>query len=225
MSGQMNADQLCDAIRNRVYALANRVSEELETETSKAMDEASMEFGQYQQSKITELFNNAVSYFYNQYEPVFYKRQGDPNTLSGGLYDVLSLKVDEFGQVEYDSPFDLIDEDRMHKDREGNSLFQKVFMQGWHGGAESIAESKVGTWGAHPNPGVPYYRTPHPKYARWGERAKQSVSPWTTFNTSVRDAESGIILQRFKEISQRHNDDAVQKVVQMIPQIREEIDV
>lgn len=217
-------DQLCDAMRNRIYGLANRISVELNAETSKAMDNASMEFGQYQRSKITDLFNNAVSYFYNQYSPEFYERQGDPDTLSGGLYELLSLQTDEFGQVLYDDPMDMIDANRLHGDRRGNSLFKKVFLQGWHGGAEGIDTSKIDQWGAHPNPGTPYYRTPHPIYSRWGEKAVRSTSPWVIFNQSVREAESGIILQKFKEISQRHNDEAVQRVIDSIPQYRAELD-
>ena len=139
------------------------------------------EFRKYQREKIEIMFMEAVNEFYNSYSPNTYVRQY-------GLLDVLSLQIDENGEIARDGNTDqeiinkMFNPSAMHKDRHGGDLFNKVFVQGWHGGAES------GT--GHPHSGVPYYRTPYPYFSHWGNMAVKTASPFELLKAKVASAET-----------------------------------
>lgn len=230
MSKYKDVDNLIDGIHSNIHKLAERTLEALNKETLEAMDNAYKEFGEYQQSKIRQIFNEAVDTFYSSYTPNSYDR-------TYGLYDVLDMKLNDKGVVNTEDPtyMDLFNPDKLHTDRSGNSLFNKVFIEGYHGGAENISGTKSDIWGAHPSPGNPYYRAPgwvkYPgeikkkwhKYGKWGRRSVQTASPYKIFSHELSAAEATEIFDNFKEISQRHNDAAVDRVKRDIPKLQAEI--
>lgn len=63
-------------------------------------------------------------------------------------------------------------------------VFENSFMGGFHGGA---------TYGEnHPDPGVPYWRTPPPNYPYWSFPAAHDVSPYLRINSAFDDYETKI---------------------------------
>lgn len=231
MGKYSDIDSLVDEMRTNLRRLADRTLDALNEETSKAMEDANHEFGAYQQMFIEQIFRNAVDAFYDAYSPKSYQR-------TGGLYDVLDLKLDDSGMVVMGANGDyrsLFNETNFHSDRSGGNLFEKVFIDGYHGGAESISGGKADVWGAHPSPGIPYYRAPglvrysgetrkrwH-RYGRWGSRAIRTESPYKIIARNLSAAEATEMFSKFKEISQKHNDAAVEKVRQNIPKFHAEI--
>lgn len=107
----------------------------------------------YKQS-LEDVGRDVISKWYASYEPIIYKRQlrltkAFRVTLDGTKYD-----------VEFDSSF-----------IGGNEyIFENSFMQGYHGGAISGE--------GHPSPGIPYWRTPIPRFSEWGRPALRSFSPY-----------------------------------------------
>ena len=157
---------------------------------------ATKEFGVYQEKRISDLFHEAVQEFYDAYSPEYYDR-------AYGLNELLDVHKGPNGSVEYDTVEDLIDSSNMHTDRNGGSLYEKVFVRGWHGGAERGP--------GHPAPGVPYYRAPYSIYAHWSRPAVRTEPPLEIFRKSVESAESGDILQAYKSITARHFDVTTKK--------------
>ena len=218
-------------INSDLERLANRTLDELNKATTKASELAIQEFGAYQREEIARIFNSAVDQFYEAYSPRFYKR-------THSLYDVLDMKIDNSGGVNYgnESLFrDLYDESQMTSTRSGGSIFDQVFVHGYHGGAPSIDSGKAEIWGKHPDPGTPYYRKPgfvkYPnsnrrkwhRYGKWGRKAIQTKAPIKMVYDELSIAEGGYILDKFKEISQKYNDEAVQGVIDKIPILMKQI--
>ena len=187
------------------------------------------EFGEFQRAKIANIFHEAIESFYAAYTPHVYKR-------TYSLYKLLEMSLDERGIVEYDSALDLVDREKMHLDRSGNnSLFDTVFLEGWHGGAKSISPQKESTWGEHPSTGTPYYRArgmvqypdnPRPKmhrYGRWGRVAFRSKAPYEIFSEALDDAEENDLAQMFQEISQKNWDKLCENLQSDLTKIKREI--
>ena len=177
------------------------------------------EFGVYQQGLIKQIFNEAVDNFYSSYNPEIYERQFD-------LYNVLSLRLNNYGEVINDTYEEFFDPTDMHPDRRGHyhwdgaggfeSLFDLTFMSGYHGGA---ADSEDGT---HPLTGIPYYRTPHPYYSHWGESAVHSIAPFIHFKTMLDEAnrQGGVIDQMFETLGNEHLKGVFDEIVERdIPEL------
>lgn len=98
--------------------------------------------------------DDVITQWYSTYDPIFYNRSGD-------LYDAFRVNLDGVNyRVDFDSSL-----------MDGNEyIFENSFMKGYHGGAIS--------GDGHPNPGIPYWRTPHPWYYEWGRPAFRSFSPY-----------------------------------------------
>lgn len=236
MGKYYDIDLAISTLRAKYKELGNRVLNRLNEECSIEIRKAYEEFGLYQRRVITDLFNDAVINFYDSYTPKRYKRQGDVGKKSGGLFDVLDLKTDETGRVIFNSDngyMDLYDRTALHSDRNGGSLFENVFVNGYHGGSTKIAGSKESIWGAHPAPGVPYYRKPgfvtiNGKrkwhiYGAWGKRAYVSESPQKYIYRNLIKAESGAMHDELYKLAHKHNDVAVDRVKKEIPQIISEV--
>ena len=204
-----NAAAICDQIIAKLHQHAEKVLAVMNEETEKAMDEAYIEFGDYQRMAITEIFTDAVREFYNAYSPSSYSR-------TNGLYDILELKTNEYGIVEYGSVTDLLEPGNMHTDRSGGDLFAKVFMLGWHGGATGTDK-----WGVSKS--SPHYRTPVGWYTHWGAPAAWSEPPYDIFERNLEEAESGRIFSEFKKISDKHNELAMARVRKLLPSINAEV--
>lgn len=158
---------------------------------SKFVKDLKKDFSSKQRAIIERMFRESVTKFYNAYSPSVYTRQGHPDDGSGGLYELLSINMGGNDMIAMSLPGydELYDASQMHSGRNGyDGLFDKVFMQGWHGGAESISDEKAGIYGRHPSPGTPYYRTPPGSYARWGRRAKQSQSAYDIMREKIDSA-------------------------------------
>ena len=224
-------NRMCDEMISRQREFADEILRVMNDETSKAMTEAYKKFGEEQKKAIEDIFNDAVSSFYDDYTPKIYKER------QYGLYDLLSLRYDERGMVENGNNGDyedFFDESKLHTDRHGGSLYELTFLEGWHGGAKTISTNKAKTWGSHPSKGTPYYRTGgyvilngkrvwH-KYGAWGRQAKQTTpSPYEKFRSEMISAEGGSIYQMFKTISDKYNDEAMKIVNNKMSQLHKKI--
>ena len=128
-----------------------------------------------------QVFDEAVEKFYADYKPKIYERPSDEGH---GLYDLYGVEIegDKFNisvdsdNLTYDpNRVDAVDDQSLFKEY----LFEETWNQGYHGGADKISEKKAEKLGAHPHPGTPWYRTPHPSYWSWKENgaAKRTKSP------------------------------------------------
>ena len=223
MAKYADIESMCDRIQGDLHKIAEETLELMNRETEKHMDLAYIEFGDYQRRTIREIFANAVQTFYDAYTPAYYNR-------SEGLFDVLDIHENADGTVAYDTVDNLLDPSAMHKDRKGGDLYNKVFVKGWHGGAESgryipkrntsdkktTKRTKQGMSSMnsiqHPSPGTPYYRTPETIYSYWGKRAVRTTSPYDLFKNELHTAEGGYIFAEFKRISDKYNELAMESV-------------
>lgn len=220
-----NLDAVESAISQLNAVLKKQADEALaimNEEVSKEMATVNDEFGPQQNAIITRLFNEAIDQFYESYSPKQYTRRYD-------LYDLLAIHYnDDTGLVDYDDVADLIDSDRMPLDRRGNNtLFESVFLEGYHGGATDIYHDED-IYGEHPSPGTPYWRSGMLRYSkkkgatiwvdnhRWLSAAYQSEAPLIIFAKKMQAAEKGEIYNEFKRISDEHNERAMAKVMQRL---------
>lgn len=208
------ADDLDRQYRDLIDGAVDLINKELDI----ADRDGYTEYGAVEQQKIKEIFRKAVYDWYGAYTPTQYQRRYD-------MYDVLDEKTDEYGMAitEASGYVDMFDERKMGPDRHGNSLFDKVFMEGWHGGAEGIDGSKAGTWGSHPSPGTPYYRKGgliplvngrliwH-KYGKWGRKAVKTTSPASMFAERFSEADAGELEDAFINIMDKHYDKAEERI-------------
>ena len=193
-------------MKNRVDRFVQELKKEADELTEKTMETVITEYSEYQEDEITTIFNDAVTAFYNDYSPGLYTREGNVSSQSGGLYSILEFKRDTDGSLLYDTTHDIEDilnSDNMHSDRSGGSLYNKVFVQGWHGGAESGPD--------HPNSGTPYYREPHPYYTRWGNPAAKSTSPYSAISENLAKS-NGRFDTKYNDILKKHNKELVDAI-------------
>lgn len=222
-----NFRNIIDEIEAKARLIKERAEAYAEKETKAAMKRADIEFGAYQQVRIREIFNTAVDSFYQSYSPSYYGRRNS-------LYDMLQLHTDDSGMVisglveatdatDYRGLFDKT----MPTDRKGGSLFDIVFVEGWHGGAKSINAAAAATWGAHPSPGVPYYRRGgivigkngkrfYHKYGKWGRQTVRTESPYQKISMDLSSAERGELFEMFISIGDKYNEEAVLKINEKI---------
>ena len=134
---------------------------------------------------INKIIKKAINDFYSTYRPKYYKRKWSLKY----MYDFKSTKGDIL--LDFDAKYT-----RAHHRVDNDYIFNLVFMQGYHGGAPSIAADKVDRWGEHPDTGVPYWRFPpkpwedengemQPPYTEWGRKAKQDKSPMDRINEAL----------------------------------------
>lgn len=213
-------DKYFDDFYKKVELFGRRILNEANKLSKGVIERTRIDFGFYQRDKIEQLFNEAVNKFYSSYTPSQYER-------TWGLYDVLNISQNGYGEVIYDDVIDLLDPSRLHTDRKGGDLFEKVFMHGWHGGAEAIYSNEE-LWGSHPSTsGVPYYRKPgfitlpngakvwH-RWGQWGKRAVQTIAPAEILYNSLVSSEYGEMRKKAEEIFRKHNDDMVDYINQEI---------
>ena len=200
-------------LAQRVQRYFNELRDEAEDLTEKTMIKVRTEYSQYQEEAITKIFNDAVTSFYNAYTPHLYVREGDTESKSGGLYDVLEIQRDNDGNILYDSTHnidDILDGSKMHLGRSGNSLYEKVFVSGWHGGAEGGEK--------HPHPGTPYYRKPSPWYTTWdylSPGAVRTTSPYRIIADRLSN-ENKRFDSEYQHILTKHNDELVKQITEEV---------
>ena len=126
---------------------------------------------------LDSIFIACIDKFYADYDPTFYRREGS-------LYHTYEL-TNKNGVISRNFGAQYMPQSYEHSHRVSNQyIYDQMFLQGYHGGAHTIASEKVEQWGEHPEDGTPWYRTPHPSrgvknpYNRWSSRsAKQSTAP------------------------------------------------
>lgn len=228
MSNYDEIDAACDRIIQGLELLADRVLEQMNIETEKAVDLSYQEYGEYETELITNVFTGAVQSFYDSYSPKEYQR-------SYGLFDVLDIKRDEHGLAIYEAPNydELYDGEKMHSGRSGNDLYELVFKEGYHGGAKDIGDG-ADVWGAHPSPGTPYYRkgglVKYPginkrrwhKYGKWGRPAVKSKSAYKLISETL-NSEEPMMDAKFEEIVHQNNNAAMDSVKKKIPELKAQI--
>ena len=210
-------EQVTKMIYDVYMKYKKKVERVCENEFSKEIIKTYREIITWHSERIQDIFNDAVDTFYSSYEPNLYNRRGDPSSHSGGLYELLSIRTDEDGTgiLMGKNYMGLFDESRMHGDRHGGSLFNKVFVEGWHGGAESGQ--------GHPKPGTPYWRSPAPDYTKWykpAKRAKKNERAYSIIVKKLNDMERGgensEVDQKYYDVSKKHFDVAIQKIIKKI---------
>lgn len=111
--------------------------------------------------------------WYNTYTPKYYNRK---RTLYYA-FDITGkngiIKIHFGAEKMYSAHF----VDRISSDY----IFENSFMRGYHGGAISGLE--------HPNPGIPYWRTPYPIYENWSFPAARDTSPYDKIIKEIRKYE------------------------------------
>jgi hypothetical protein len=151
------------------------------------------------ESKIRKIHETAIDEFYMSYRPMFYKER------RGSLYDTL---IFERKGNRLRGGF----EPSVMKYRDGsggreNDLYDIVFRKGYHGGAKNDKN------GGHPNPGIPYWRTPYPKYNKWGKPAEiAEISPLERFKEKINEYQNNGEYQRdFDNTVGKKVNDAISK--------------
>ena len=151
--------------------------------------------------KYEEIFHRAVQEFYWDYDPQIYGRHYSLFDAVEFDYDPNSMKISYTAMPENTTPF-----------RSGNgNVFNLAFERGYHGGADhgdysSYPVSDPDDSGftishrPHPNPGTPYWRTPHPWYTHWGQPAARSTPPADVFMEKKEEYLSGEMLMEFKNL-------------------------
>lgn len=157
-----------------------------------AYKEAFTEYIKNLEPIINKMFERVAMAFYNDYDPRYYNRRHS-------LYDIMNTSADENSMTisfDHSKPVS----------RSGKSLYELVFKEGWHGGAE--------TGKGHPYPGTPYYRGPRDYYNHWmksrdgltiavrydGEAARAEISPYEDMYKRVREYESKQLDKEFTKI-------------------------
>lgn len=199
MATKNNISGLFNSVRESQRARKKRIEEAF----NKAVKSGSkIMVGEYRDI-ISDIFKEAVNNFY-EYHQRYYKR-------TNSLYNILEFNEDDGrASVEY-----TLNESKMTTTRGGGSLYEQVFVEGWHGGAKkgNVTRFKSGKRAGmtirtpHPDPGTPYWRKPRDSYTYWfskedGPAARTTPSPYDMFTTNV-EAKHGYVQERWTEIMQR----------------------
>lgn len=161
-----------------ISSVQNRIVSAIQSKSKAIIQEAASKFIPELQETLTNKFKDIVKDYYDDYSPEYYSRRGT-------MYNILKFNSDiKTATISWD--FDPSEMPYSHggggAHDGGDTLFEKAFVGGWHGGAMSISGEKEAEYGTHPSPGTPYYRSPYPWFTKWGVPAKRSASPLDEFN-------------------------------------------
>lgn len=145
----------------------NAIKQQFRDAVDEAQKNAYKDWFKYTDEHLREQHKKVAKKFYDDYpDPEYYDRRGS-------LYDLYSSEIgDDYITAWFDETkmYSAYNDYTMKED----GLFDKVFVQGYHGGAERGP--------SHPHPGTPYWRAPHPYYYYWSRPAeKMSPSPYDEF--------------------------------------------
>ena len=193
----------------------------------------------FQREVVEDVFYDAVTNFYDEYDPKRYIRKGNVSSKTGGLYDLLDIKTDNNGFVMLTSgnalgnPNELLNIDALKGHRLGaETLYEQVFVKGWHGGAPDNKRSPK-MWGKHPKPGTPLYRRPGRvpgtnawwRYAKWDTSKKVTISA----NPPAESITKGIagmipfLISGYQKIADDDRDLIVSEIADEVKKINKEI--
>jgi len=155
-----------------------------------ATKEAYAEYFLYAEKRVKEIYRDAIQRFYDSYTPEIYSRN----------YSMFNMLKTDYDPNEPSLTTGL-DDSAMTTTRSGGSLYEQVYEQGWHGGADRIAPEKEVRWGTHPTPGTPYWRTPSPGYFHWGRKAERApISPADDYDEAFEKLNEDEFAHKFEEI-------------------------
>lgn len=214
---------MCDDIRKGIKEVTARVTEVIIEDIDTAFLDAYEEFSPYEHDELKAILNDAIDTWYDSYDK---RGPYQPQKRMKNYSTFMDYNKDEDGLIDTGDPGERRGLFKKSKDlgpidRSGNSLFEKVFIEGWHGGA------KYGPF--HPNPGIPYYRTPYSEnlsraYKRWGKRAKRTESAYKIFDKKVTRAEAGYLQKELDNMIDKHIDKALDIIEEKkIPEIVKEV--
>lgn len=166
------------AFVKRLYGQLDSIAEQIDLKLS----------ARYEKD-LKRIINRAIDNFYSSYHPKYYSRKFSLRYMYKLTPNGASVDMDFGGEFTH-----------AHHRLDNEKLFNLTFIEGYHGGAPGIDEKKVEKWGAHPNPGVPYYRTPYPEYTEWGYRAVKSKAPMDLIDDAI-DAYNGTVSKIQREIA------------------------
>lgn len=118
--------------------------------------------------ELNEIGLDVVTRWYASYEPFTYNRHLGLKKAFRVDLNGLDYRVD-FSPEYMDDVYDVSKE----------YIYENSFVEGYHGGARDGFD--------HPNPGIPYWRTPYPQLSNWGRPAKKSMSPYYTMRRRMQD--------------------------------------
>lgn len=140
--------------------------------------------------------DHVITQWYDSYNPIIYDREGS-------LYKMYDVKVKDSKLI--------VDIDGEGLSGLGRYLYELTFVEGYHGGAKtgtSYYRSPQGTKlkaFSHPQPGIPYWKTPIPEFYRWGRPALRSFSPYNRIINQLNKAMSEIDEERQSEYNKYIN--------------------
>lgn len=201
---------MLNQINERTDSTARKMEElsaYAERETMSMKADAYKEFGEYQSSEVASLFYDTIRDFYDDYEPSMYRRRES-------LYNTLDMKMDEYGMVIMEGPgYDNLFNKSFPQGRKGNSLFNLVMVEGWHGGAAGT--DKMGQTRT-----TPHYRMPNPWWRFWDGLAERTTpSPYHMIQRELSKKEPGEFFDTFKHICTQHNNMFVAKMNDHIKEV------
>ena len=163
--------QLCKEIKKELKPIADDIAEVV-NDSSKIKRDITEETTTAIYEDLYYIMDSCIDKFYESYTPKFYKREHS-------LYHAYKVKINDC-IIGWDFSPSYMPDGYDHEHRATNEyIFQMAFVEGYHGGANTIAENKVEKWGKHPHDGQYWYRTAppifakdEPPYSRWSGQSK-----------------------------------------------------
>lgn len=177
-----------------------RLTAKAKAEVMKATEKTYAEYFMYVEKRVREIFNDAIQQFYADYSPALYDR-------SYSLYRLIQTKIESNGRglSIWFEPSEMTSMRSGYNGEDG--LYDQVFRKGWHGGADKISPDKAERSGAHPQPGTPYWRTPHPLYTAWGRKAEEAeTSPLDNMRNMLEKYEKSEFPDMLNKIWKKNRD-------------------
>lgn len=161
----------------------------------KRLDKMNEKYPKMYKNDLEEIGKSVIAHWYGTYDPIYYDRKMDLRN---------AWRVNLNG-LDYSVDFDASLMEFNHR-VSNEYIFENSFMHGYHGGAIN--------GDGHPNPGIPYWRTPFPELTYWGSPAVRSFSPYSRMVFEMK--------RRIKEIdNQKQNefDSVIAKVQRAIDKL------
>lgn len=158
-------------------------------------DELNAKYNPKVERKLKYIGNDAVTQFYDSYEPRIYDR-------SESLFKAYKPIVNE---DEWALDVDASYIPSSYHGEKNDYIFQNSFLEGFHGGDRNGDN--------HPNPGEPWWKTPYPIFDHWYIPAAKGPAPMGIIEKEVAEC--------INEMSDAFNKDKLKKFMPYIKAIKE----
>lgn len=177
-----------------------KAHEEVDELFNRKYNELFKEFEKIKTKNMKSIIDEIIDGFYDDYDPVRYKRLGNRETHEGGLYEGYRIFINDDGSHDvYCKKNYLIghnDYSRKTTDHEADKVvFFNSFINGWHGGAvDDGSKSGYSTGGRHlwknplSNPRYSDYLYEHDRYS-----GKKNEAP--KYNVNLKEAIENIAIK------------------------------